>query len=265
MTILITGYNGYIGSHIYEYLIKNRYKVYGIDYDILDLKNYKKLKKYIKNKKIETIIHLASYKKIEESIENSLLYYENNIIIMINILKIIKEYKIKNLIFSSSASILNNDSVENITKLKNSYAKTKLICEEMIKDYNNNHDFNYTILRYYNPYGFTIKKNIIDFINKNNSIYFNIQKYLLIDNSKPLEIYGNDYNTRDGTCIRDYIFIDDLVKEHIKYINNNKNNIINIGSKQGKTVLEFIKMFSDNINYVFKEKRKGDIEISICN
>ena len=263
MSILITGHKGYIGSHLYEYLV-NKYTVYGIDIDDFDLKDYNKLHIFVNNKNIETIIHLASYKDINESIENPITYYENNILITLNILKVIQEYNIKHLIFSSSASILNDDkTITNVNKLTNPYAKTKLICEEMIKDTATTNNFTYTILRYFNPYGFTLDVDIIPFIEKNTNIFFKVQHYLWIDNKSPFKVYGNTYNTRDGTCIRDYIFIDDLVREHSKYINQNKNNIVNIGTGKGMTVLEFLQMYNIT-NYVIVDKRKSDIDISIC-
>ena len=94
MSILITGHKGYIGSHLYEYLVKHN-TVYGVDIDDFDLKDYKKLHIFVNNKNIETIIHLASYKDLNESIENPITYYENNILITLNILKVIQEYNIK--------------------------------------------------------------------------------------------------------------------------------------------------------------------------
>jgi len=128
------------------------------------------------------------------------MYYENNIIILINILKVMSKYKIKNIIFSSFASILNNNKLVELHNLSNLYAKTKLICEEIIKDLCKISDINYTILRYFNPYGFTINKDIRPFIEKNANIYFQVQKHIL-NKEKPFIIYGNNYNTRDGTCI----------------------------------------------------------------
>lgn len=264
MSILITGHKGYIGSHLYQYLIKH-YTVYGIDIDDFDLKDYNKLHIFVHNKNITTIIHLASHKDINASITNPIEYYENNILITLNILKVIQEYNIKHLIFSSSASILNgNKSITNINKLKNPYAKTKLICEEMIKDTAITNNFTYTILRYFNPYGFTLDVDIVPFIEKNTNIFFKVQHHLLIDNKTPFKVYGNTYNTRDGTCIRDYIFIDDLVREHSKYINQNKNNIVNIGTGKGMTVLEFLQMYNIT-NYIIVDKRPSDVDVSICN
>ena len=261
MSILLTGYRGYIGSHIYDYLLSNKYTVYCIDINRFDILNYDKLDNFVFNKEIKTVIHLASYKNILESQTNPLLYYENNILTLINILKVMSKYNIKNLIFSSSASILNNNKLVELHNLSNPYAKTKLICEEIIKDKCKISNINYTILRYFNPYGFTINKDIIPFIKKNQNIYFQVQKHLL-NTQKSFIIYGNNYNTRDGTCIRDYIHIDILVKKHIKYINNCNNKIKNIGTGNGMTVLEFIKMYNVN-NYKYENKREWDIEISI--
>ena len=261
MSVLLTGYKGYIGSHIYDYLLSNKYTVYGLDINHFDITNYNKLDNYIFCKNIKTIIHLASYKNISESQSNPLMYYENNILILINILKVMSKYNIKNIIFSSSASILNNNKLVELHNLSNPYSKTKLICEEIIKDLCKISDINYTILRYFNPYGFTINKEILPFIEKNANIYFQVQKHIL-NKEKPFIIYGNNYNTRDGTCIRDYIHIDILVEKHIKHINNCNNKIKNIGTGDGMTVLEFIKMF-DITNYKYENRREGDIEISI--
>ena len=258
MSILVTGYKGYIGSHIYDYLLSNKYTVYGLDINKIDITNYNKLDNYVFSKNIKTIIHLASYKNIYESKSNLLMYYENNIITLINILKVMSKYKIKNIIFSSSASILNNNK---LIELSNPYIKSKLICEEIVKDLCKTSDINYMILRYFNPYGFTINKNIIPFIEQNANIYFQVQKHIL-NKEKPFIIYGNNYNTRDGTCIRYYIHIDILVKKHIKYINNCKNKITNVGICNEMTMLEFIKMFNVT-NYKYENKREGDISISI--
>ena len=263
MSILLTGHRGYIGSHIYDYLLSNKYTVYGIDINRFDILNYNKLDNFVFNKEIKTVIHLASYKNILESQTNPLMYYENNIITLINILKVMSKYNIKNLIFSSSASILNNNKLVELHNLSNPYAKTKLICEEIIKDTCKISNINYTILRYFNPYGFTLDVDIVPFIENNTNIFFKVQHHLWIDNKSPFKVYGNTYNTRDGTCIRDYIFIDDLVKEHSKYINQNKNNIVNIGTGKGMTVLEFLQMYNIT-NYVIVDKRKSDKDISIC-
>ena len=264
MSVLITGYKGYIGSHIYDYLISNKYIVYGIDYNKFDIKNYNKLDDFCFNKNIKTIIHLASFNDKEESINEPLKYYDNNISILINILKLIDKYKIKNLIYSSTASILNNDmSLIDIKSSHNPYYKTKIICEEIIEDYyKTNSKCNYTILRYFNVYGFTINKDITPFIRNNNSIFFKIQHYLLINNTKPFQIYGHNYDTNDGTCVRDYIHIEDLVKEHINYIDSNSNNIENVGTGKGMSVLEFVRMYK-NVKYIFVNERQNDKDVLI--
>lgn len=264
MSVLITGHKGYIGSHIYDYLISNKYIVYGIDYNKFDIKNYNKLDDFCFNKNIKTIIHLASFNNKEESIKEPLKYYDNNIIILLNILKLIDKYKIKNLIYSSTASILNNDMTSiDIKSVYNPYYKTKIICEEIIKDYyKTNEKCKYTILRYFNVYGFTINKDIVPFIRNNNSIFFKIQHYLLINNTKPFEIYGHNYDTIDGTCVRDYIHINDLVKEHINYIDSNRNNIENVGTCKGMSVLEFVRMFK-NVKYIFVNERQNDKDVLI--
>ena len=276
-SILLTGGNGYIGNHLYNILLnkyKNLYNI--IVYDLNnnnDLCDFTKLDMLFKKYNIIYVIHLASFKNIEESINDPLKYYDNNINGTINLLKIMQNNNCYNIIFSSSASLYGNQkcpiiegSVSNNSNIS-PYSKTKLYIENILNDlYNSNNKWNIIILRYFNPVGY----------NTNSGIFYNlINSYI---NETTFYIYGNNYDTTDGTCIRDFIHIDDLVNSHIislEYIINNKNifKIYNVGTGHGYTIKEIVNNFNNilknknlkTIHYEFANNRVGDIPISFAN
>jgi UDP-glucose 4-epimerase len=276
-SILLTGGSGYIGKHIYTFLIKEYYPKYNIIlYDLVnndDLCNYNNLDAIFKYNNIKYVIHLASFKNIEESINDPIKYYYNNILSTLNLLKIMQNNNCYNIIFSSSASIYGNQkspiieaSISNNLDIS-PYSKTKLYIENILNDlYNSNNKWNIIILRYFNPVGY----------NTNSGIFYNlINSYI---NNTTFYIYGNNYHTRDGTCIRDFIHIDDLVNSHIislEYIINNKNifKIYNVGTGHGYTIKEIVNNFNNilknknlkSIHYEFTNNRLGDIPISFAN
>ena len=276
-TILLTGGRGYIGTHLYNFLLHKYYNHFNIIiYDLIDnndLCNYNKLDSLFKNNNIKYVIHLASFKNIEESISFPLIYYNNNIIGTINLLKVMENNNCYNIIFSSSASIYGTqkspiieDSISNNFYIS-PYSKTKLYIENILNDlYNSNNKWNIIILRYFNPVGY----------NTNSGIFYNlINSYI---NETTFYIYGNNYDTTDGTCIRDFIHIDDLVNSHIislEYIINNKNifKIYNVGTGHGYTIKEIVNNFNNilknknlkTIHYEFANNRVGDIPISFAN
>lgn len=309
-TILVTGGIGFIGSHTCTQLLLEKYKVVVIDnlnnskLNVLDsikeisssnnIDFFKRdlsidncddiFKKY----QFYAVIHFAGLKSVGESVKNPLKYYEININSTINLLKLMQNNNCKKLIFSSSATVYGNSNppFEENSKtgkgITNPYGKTKYLIEEILKDYSKaNEDFNIIILRYFNPIG----AHPSGLLGENpNNIPNNLMPYILkvayknnidksIDGFDYLSIYGNEYNTKDGTCIRDYIHVLDLADSHIlslKKINDlNKNfNIFNIGLGKGVSVLELIKIFEKvnniKIPYVFSSKREGDIPISYC-
>lgn len=299
MKILVTGGLGYIGSHCCKYLLENGYEVVIIDNLIntssevlqdlnssklkfyeLDIRDYESLKKIFKEAKIDIVIHFASLKSVGESVSNSLLYYENNVLGTINLLKVMKKYGCTKMIFSSSACVYpvkdqsNEESDEiNLDKLLNPYGKTKFIIEQILKDVVESYSFQIIILRYFNPIGIIKPMKIWskNIVNLADVIVESIQK------DKQFKVFGNDYETRDGTCIRDYIHIYDLVIGHLKAMdfikekNDSIYEIFNLGTNQGVTVFELIKTFENvhniKLNYVVTERRCGDnpISISSCN
>ena len=280
--ILLTGGAGYIGRNINKYF-KNKYKNFNIlifDKKLNnDLCNYDLIDEFFKNNNIKYVIHLASYKCITESILYPLEYYENNILSTINLINVMENNNCYNLIFSSSASIygkikspIKENSIINLNNL-NPYGKTKHIIENLLIDlYNSNNKWNIIILRYFNPVA-GYHNDIL-----NNDLFSNI-----IDaykNDDMFYIYGNKYNTLDGTCIRDFIHMDDLVEAHIKsilYIYNRKKiklKIYNIGTNKGYSIKEIINTFNyllyinkkQRIKFKYTDNRINDIEVSYaCN
>jgi UDP-glucose 4-epimerase len=303
--ILLTGGNGYIGSHtIVEILKNNNYNVIVIDnlvnskkknINLLkkiiypkdyifykgNISNKKFLENIFENNKIYAVIHFAALKAVNESIQNPLLYYKNNISGTLILLEIMEKYNVKNLIFSSSATVYGN-SLSPFTEnskvgegITNPYGKSKYLIEEILKDLK---DWNIFILRYFNPVGSHesgligddptgIPNNLMPFllrVAKNN--YFNEKN----PEYEYLKIFGNDYDTRDGTCIRDFIHVVDLANAHSACLDKFKKgiNIINIGTGKGTTVLELINTFKNTLNidipYKVLQRREGDIQESYC-
>lgn len=292
-TILITGGLGYIGKNIVNLLLKNNYKVIAIDnlsnsykYKIVD-KNYKfiecdilnknKLENIFKKEKIDLIIHTAGLIKVQESEEKPIEYFNVNIIGTINILEMMQKYSINKIIFSSSAAVYGNPlkipiEEKDPTNPINTYGLTKLIGEKLILK-TENIGIKSIIFRYFNIAGGNKKENL------NYNPKSNISHYIpiianVIKNDKTIEIFGNDYKTKDRTCIRDYIDVNDLANAHLLAINylfnKNKSEILNIGSGKGYSNLEIIKLaekiINNKINYkISKNRRNGDPDILIAN
>ena len=295
--ILVTGGLGYIGSNTVIKLIENGYQPIIIDNESTGLKSrLKDIKiitglevryihgdvKYINNNdeiiklmteiNIYGIIHFASYKSVNESISNPLKYYDNNLITTIELLNFMKKLNIKNIIFSSSATVYGEpdkypvNEFSNINEPKNPYGDTKQICERILKNTSEAYCLNIVCLRYFNPIGShesgllsdnpkDTPENLIPYILKTINGEFT-----------HLKVFGDKYNTHDGTAIRDYIDIMDLADAHVKsltIIENNNFEIINIGAGCGHSVLEIInyfKKFNIEVPYQYYDNRPGDIE-----
>jgi UDP-glucose 4-epimerase len=285
--IIITGGAGYIGSFLAKKFIQKNYKVFIIDnlstgrkilvnnksiFYKLDLKNKNQVKKIFDKNKFDTIFHLAASLNIQESNYNKKKYFENNVKVTSFIINLCKKYNIKNLIFASSCSIFGNHDKpisESFSKKPISYyAKTKYISENEIKKKLTK--TKYALLRYFNVVGADIKNKIGE-INNQDHLFKNYAKECL--KKKPIfKIYGLNYNTHDGSCIRDYIHIKDLIDIHIKalkYLNQKKKNIeLNCGYGKGYSVLEICKKFkkkTNNSRILIQKKRIGDPKIAICN
>ena len=301
-TILITGGAGYIGSHtIIELLENTDYNVISIDnYSnssaktfqriekitgkkvinyLIDLCDSKSLETVFENEKnIVGIIHFAAFKSVPESVNNPHKYYSNNINSLLNILECCLKFKIEHFIFSSSCSVYGNISelpVKETTPLgkpESPYAYTKQVGEEIIKDYSKAFpELTSIALRYFNPVGAHVSGLIgEDPINKPTSLVPVITQ-TAIGKIKEMAVHGTDYDTRDGSCIRDYIHVTDIAIAHIKaleYIINKKQktnfSIFNLGSGNGVSVLEAINAFekisNKKLSYNIGPKRDGDVE-----
>ena len=282
--ILVTGGAGYIGSHIVEQLVKNNETVVILDnlvtgYKKLinnkaefikaDIKDKSKVIKVIKDYNITSIIHLAAYLNVSEAEKNKKKYYQNNIIGTKNILEACKNSKVKNIIFSSSCSVYGNvkGSVsENIRpNPQGYYGYTKFKGEELVKKLSLKLKINYGILRYFNVAGASPSGKIGEIERSHGHLIKNlaIQSF----KKKPkIKIFGNDYKTKDGTCVRDYVHIYDLADIHIKGINylkkNQKSFILNCGYGKGYSVKQIVQLFKKikrNTEIQYHKRRPGDV------
>ena len=300
-TILVTGGAGYIGSHtIIELLGTSDFKVVSVDnFSNSRAKTFERIEKITEKKvtnyridlcnktdleqifetekNIIGIIHFAAFKAVGESVLHPHKYYYNNINSLLNILECCLKFNIPNFIFSSSCSVYGNISklpVKEDTpfgKAESPYAYTKQVGEEMIKDYTIAFPQLHTIaLRYFNPVGSHITGLIGESpLNKANNLVPIITQ-TAIGKIKQMTVFGNDYPTRDGTCIRDYIHVTDIAIAHIKalmYLMEKKNksnfSIFNLGTGEGVSVLEAISAFEktsgEKLNYIIGDKRPGDV------
>lgn len=285
MQILVTGGAGYIGSHVVKKLLDQKHKVVVLDNLArghraavpknvplikIDLRDGKKLAAALQKYKFDAVMHFAALAYVGESIENPRLYYENNVLGGINLLEVLKAKKIKRLIFSSSCSVYGNPKTVPITEKEalspiNPYALTKLIVEQIIKDYAALYGIDYVILRYFNAAGADLTGALGESHNPETHL---IPLVLAAARKKPhqVKIFGSDYPTPDGTCIRDYIHVTDLAEAHAKALDyldkGNESAIINLGSGKGYSVKEIIKTSEEitGVNLVTKtaERRPGD-------
>lgn len=291
-TILLTGGLGYIGSHIclelyqdhdliivdnlsnstiktlklLQNVCNNKIKFYQID-----ICNEDKLKEVFQDNNIDSVIHLASLKSVNDSISNSLSYYHNNIIGMINLLRVMNEYNCKKILFSSSASIygtepspVNENSIIG-SNLTNPYAQSKYMIEIILRDLCvSDCEWSIVNLRFFNPIG----ANKLGLFGDHSGTNIIPSMTRAIINKIPFTIYGKDYDTRDGTCIRDYIHIIDLAEVHkivLSKLNTNGLHIYNVGNNTGTTVTELIQTYMEvndiHIDIVYTNRRDGDVPI----
>lgn len=282
--ILITGGAGYIGSKITSDLIKRKHRVIIVDSLITghkslinkkaifyrcNISNEKKIDSILKKYKIDSIIHCAASVDVSESERNPSKYFRNNSKNTEKLLNVCSKNRIKNFIFSSTCAVYGNVSgiVTEQTKTMpfNVYGKSKLKCENFIKSYAKKNNFNYAILRYFNVAGSDLK-NKLGCINNYNQLIKNLAISVLKKKNK-ISVYGNDYMTPDGTCIRDFIFINDISKIHCEMLkimsDNKKSYLLNCGYGTGYSVLQIIKkfeyLFKLKIKIKFVPRRKGDI------
>lgn len=296
--ILVTGGLGYIGSHTVVALQQSGYEVVIIDdlsnselfvldriseitgtkpdFHQIDLKDEKSVQQFFSENKIDGVIHFAAHKAVGESVEKPLMYFKNNILGLLHVLAAMKENEVDHFIFSSSCTVYGQadqmpiDEAAPIKKAESPYAKTKQMGEEILEDFVSAFEKKVISLRYFNPVG-AHPSALIGELPKgipNNLVPFVTQTAAGI--REQLSVFGNDYPTRDGTAIRDYIFVCDLADAHVKALrrlleNKNKENleIFNLGTGIGSTVLEVVKTFESvndlKLNYKIVGRRAGDI------
>ena len=295
MKVLLTGGTGFIGSHaavrlielghdveILDNLVNSKVEVLdkikeitGVkpEFHQVDLLDYEAVRKVFKDGGFDLVIHFAGLKAVGESVEKPLLYYENNIEGTINLLKCMREYGVKKLIFSSSATVYGDTGETKFTeempvgmKISNPYGKTKYMIEEILRDEAvADKDLEVVILRYFNPIGAhssgLLGEDPNDIPNNLMPIIMKVASGEIAE----LKIYGDDYDTPDGTGIRDYIHVVDLVDGHLAAIKKMKPGVLvyNLGTGRGTSVLEMVKMFEKvsgrELPHSIVGRREGDL------
>lgn len=301
MKILVTGGIGYIGSHTVVELLENNYEVIIVDnlsnskkevINKIEEITKKKIKFYeadvcdknimrtiFKENIIDAVIHFAGYKAVGESVEKPLMYYRNNIDSTLTLLEVMNEYNVKKIAFSSSATVYGKPEVLPIKEddklhTTNPYGSTKLMIENILRDlYKSDNNWSIAILRYFNPIG-AHKSGLIG--DNPNGIPNNLMPYVIKVANKELEclgVFGNDYATKDGTGVRDYIHVVDLAKGHIaalnKILSSTGCDAYNLGTGIGYSVLEIVNTFMSvnniDVPYKIKDRRPGDIDSCYAN
>lgn len=297
MKILVTGGAGFIASHTNVELLNAGYEVVVVDNLINssrksidrveeltgkkitfyeeDLLNEKALDDIFDKEKIDSVIHFAALKAVGESCEIPLRYFDNNLTGTLNLLKVMEKHNVKSLVFSSSATVYGKPKTVPIKEdfplsVSNPYGRTKLITEDMLRDiYKSDNEWNIAILRYFNPIGAHESGRIGE---NPNGIPNNLLPYIAKVAAGQLEcvnVFGDDYDTPDGTGVRDYIHISDLAEGHIKALQKLSEHpglvIYNLGTGVGYSVLEIIKSFEKacgkKIPYKIAPRRAGDIDM----
>lgn len=299
MSILVTGGAGYIGSHtVVELLNTNRkvvivddfsnskpevldaikkitgkdFKFYNIDYS-----DKEKMDKVFKENKIDAVLNFAGYKAVGESVQKPIEYYTNNVAGTLNLLDVMRNNNVKKFVFSSSATVYGKPEVIPITEdcktggTTNPYGTSKLFIEQILKDlYKSDNSWEIVILRYFNPIG-AHESGLIG--EEPQGIPNNLMPYIVrVANGtlKELSVFGNDYNTHDGTGVRDYIHVVDLAKGHINALEKLEKEgqglyIYNLGTGKGYSVLDIVKAFEEStgmkVPYKIAPRREGDIDI----
>ncbi len=299
MKILVSGGTGYIGSHTCVELINSGHEVvifdnlYNSSIDVLDkieqitgtkpafykadMTDPESLKKIFEDNKddqFDAVIHFAGLKAVGESVKKPVEYYHNNVYGTLNLISAMREYGVKRIIFSSSATVYGNPAFVPITEecplghTTNPYGETKAMLERILTDVQKaDPEWSVVLLRYFNPIG-AHESGLIGELP--NGIPNNLMPYIMqvaVGKLKELGVFGNDYDTKDGTGVRDYIHVVDLAKGHVCAVNKVMSgtgvNIYNLGTGNGYSVLEIIQAFEKandvKIPYVIKERREGDI------
>lgn len=298
--ILVTGGCGYIGSHTIVDLVQNGYEVISVDNNSRSSINIlngvekiigKKVKNYTvdlcnfddtfaifqENEDITGIIHFAAYKAVGESVENPLMYFDNNLNSLINILRCAEEFHVPHVVFSSSCTVYGNPDEIPVTEntafkpAESPYGSTKQMGEDIVKQTINSYpDMNAILLRYFNPVGAHPSGHIGEIpLGRPANLVPGITQ-TAIGKLPQMQVYGTDYPTKDGSCLRDYIHVSDIAHAHtlaLDYMIEGRNetscDVFNLGTGNGYTVLEVIRMFEkvsgQALNYVLADRRQGDV------
>ncbi len=282
--ILVTGGAGYIGSHFVKFLRKNNYDVVVFDnlsrghieavpsdvaFEQVDILDYESLISALSKYNVDAIVHFAAFAYVGESVENPLLYYQNNVVGSFTLIKAALEKGVRKFVFSSTCSLYGNPDKVPISESEsvkpiNPYAETKLAIEKMLRDVEAAHGLKYVALRYFNAVGDDPEGEIGESHNPEPHLIPIIMQVAAGKRDK-LFVFGDDYPTTDGTAVRDYIHVNDLADAHLKalnYLNENKSDIFNLGTGDGYSVLEMIKAAEKatgkKINYEITGRRAGD-------
>jgi len=276
--ILVTGGAGYIGSHTVKLLVECGLDVVvldnlsrghresvpeGVPFELADLLDYPGMLKAIKKYTFDSVIHFAAFTYVGESVEDPGLYYRNNVLGSFNLINAVKECNIKKFVFSSTCSVYGNPQRIPISENEpanpiNPYARTKLIIEDILRDYDTAHGMKHIALRYFNAAGCSDDASIGESHDPEPHL-IPLIIYAAQGIKEKIWIYGDDYDTPDGTCIRDYIHVNDLADAHIQaldYMNKeNKSDFINVGTGNGYSVKEMV----DVARRITKREIKSEI------
>lgn len=294
--ILVTGGAGYIGSHCVLALLKEGFAVHIFDnfstghketvetlkkygtltYSEGDLQNRTDIKKVFENNKIDAVVHFAAFSQVGESVKNPQKYYQNNVCGTLNLLEAMLENDVKKIVFSSTAATYGEPVYtpidENHPQLPiNPYGQTKLMIERIMDDYDKAYGLKSVRLRYFNVAGADSEGRVGEWHTPETHLVPNILKSSFGD-GKTFEMYGDDYDTKDGTCVRDYINVEDLAQAHIlalKYLNNGgETNFFNLGTQEGTTVKEVFdvceQVIGKSIPVKQMPRREGDPAILVA-
>lgn len=297
--ILVTGGAGFIGSHTIVDLIEHGYQVISVDnysnsdsivyngiqeitgksvqhydIDLCDLERTRQI--FIDNPDIDSVIHFAAFKSVGESMADPVLYFQNNMSSLLNILQCSRDYHVKNFIFSSSCTVYGNPKELPVTETtpqqeaESPYGRTKQFGEKMIKDCVRGTDINCIFLRYFNPAGAHPSALIGESPRNKPQNLVPVITAVAKGKIEKLTVFGDDYNTRDGSCIRDYIHVMDLANAHTLAVKrleergaSEQVEVFNLGIGEGASVLEVIKAFESStglpLKYIIGDKRPGDV------
>lgn len=283
-TILVAGGAGYIGSHTVKYLIDHNYKVVVLDnlvyghkeavltenFELVDLADKKAIDKVFEKYNIDAVIHFAAYAFVGESVVEPKKYYHNNVVNTINLLDSMIEHGVKNIVFSSTCATYGNPLYTPIDEKHsqnpiNPYGNTKLMIEKIMADYDTAYGLKYFALRYFNAAGCDAQGELGESHTPETHLIPLVLKAIKGEIPK-ITVFGTDYDTEDGTCIRDYIHVEDLADAHMlaveKLLTDGKSHCINLGTGIGTSVKEIITAAEDvtgqKVPLVYGERRAGD-------